>query len=224
MDTEESSGDEQMKYAFLILEPKRNDATKMVRHVLCSQSDEDRDEWINALLYYVSFDPGPSGPTMGEKVSRGKKLQRRQQDQDTLTTSVTPTEPTASSSDNQQSESDIIGMRYDQMAPGKRPTTISSNSEVNRQSTWSQGSQDDSRGVDNRLGRTPQPMPTVPQRSPYRTPISGPMNGTPIIDDTIWNSAQREEDRRREEKRAKKRSVWGFLSKGSHHPDVLICR
>ena len=204
--------EEYMKFAFLILEPKKNDASKMVRHVLCSQSDEDRDEWINALLYYVTLEAEPTrAPT--EKTSRGKRLYRRQSDAATVH---------SIGSDNTHVEPETIGIRYDEMAPGKRPVTASH--ETVRQSKLPQISQEEGfRGIDHRTARAPdsrkdlrQPAPVVPLRSPYRAPISAPMNGTPITDDSAWTSAQREEERRREEKRAKKRSVWGFLSKGGN--------
>jgi RalA-binding protein 1 len=218
-----------MKYAFLILEPKRNDATKMVRHVLCSQSEEDRDEWINALLYYVTLEPEPPPPTQDK--SRGRRFQRRP-----VRESASPIEPNTplsqlSTSDNIQNEPETIGIRYDQTTIGKRPTT--SSSDTNRHSIRSEASQDDvSRGIDNRAPRSSdsrsefrQQAPAVPLRSPYRAPISPPMNGVPMTDDATWNGAQRDEERRREEKRSKKRSVWGFLSKGCKAaPAFLINR
>ena len=202
-----------MKFAFLILEPKRNDASKMVRHVLCSPSDEDRDEWINALLFYVALEASPtSGPQAqtDKPTSRGKRLQRRGTDHET-TTHSDPTSPT-SQYENPQNDSEILGIRYDQMAVGKRP--IVGRGENKRQSSWCQD--DPPRAVDSRQARSPDTrptVPTVPVRSPYRSAISSPMNGAPITDDAAWNSAQREEERRREEKRAKKRSVWGFLGR-----------
>lgn len=202
-----------MKYAFLILEPKRNDASKMVRHVLCSQSDEDRDEWISALLFYVALEASPiSGPpSQSDKpTSRGKRLTRRTTDHETVSHSD-PTSP-ISQHDTPQNDGETIGIRYDQVAAGKRP--VVGPGENKRQSSWSQD--DPPRAVDPRRALSPETrpaVPTVPVRSPYRGAISGPMNGAPITDDTAWNSAQREEERRREEKRAKKRSVWGFLSK-----------
>jgi RalA-binding protein 1 len=55
-DSPGQSGDEaesQYRHAFLILEPKRKDSTSLVRHVLCAESDRERDEWVAALLHYV---------------------------------------------------------------------------------------------------------------------------------------------------------------------------
>lgn len=208
-----------MKYAFLILEPKKNDASKMVRHVLCSQSEEDRDEWVNALMYYVSLDPEPGTMQAPADKSRAKRLQRRQNQDSATTTLKVPTTQQLPGTGAVQTDQETIGIRYDHMAAGKQPTVLVK--DANRQSTWSQGSQDDApRVVENRMTRSPdprndlrQPVPTVPVRSPYRAPISAPMNGAPITDESVW-STQREEERRREEKRLKKRSMWGFLNKG----------
>ena len=45
--------DSQYRHAFLILEPKRNNPNSHVRHVLCAESDAERDVWVQALLHYV---------------------------------------------------------------------------------------------------------------------------------------------------------------------------
>ncbi|KJY02075.1 RhoGAP-domain-containing protein [Zymoseptoria brevis] len=47
--------DNQFRHAFLILEPKKKDSTSLVRHVLCAESDEERDAWVEALLQYVDY-------------------------------------------------------------------------------------------------------------------------------------------------------------------------
>ena len=44
----------QYRHAFLVLEPKRKDSNNHVRHVLCAESDAERDQWVAALLHYVS--------------------------------------------------------------------------------------------------------------------------------------------------------------------------
>ena len=159
-----------MTYAFLILEPKRNDSSKMVRHVLCAQTDEERDEWINCLLHYVVMDVESAPSTsLGINESRGKRLLRRQGSDKSQSegSSVTP-QPTISENN---SDSDTIGIRYDQMPQGRRPTT-----DLNRAS------------IDDPRMRSPEQLrvvpPNVPVRSPYRTAISPPMNGAPITDDS----------------------------------------
>lgn len=49
--------DSQYRHAFLILEPKRKDSSSHVRHVLCAESDAERDAWVQSLLYYVESYP-----------------------------------------------------------------------------------------------------------------------------------------------------------------------
>ncbi|KAH8693519.1 putative Rho GTPase activator [Talaromyces proteolyticus] len=49
----EDDNDNQYRHAFLILEPKKKDSSALVRHVLCAESDEERDIWVDALLQYV---------------------------------------------------------------------------------------------------------------------------------------------------------------------------
>lgn len=51
----EDDVDNQYRHAFMILEPKRKDSSTFVRHVLCAESDEERDDWVLALLQYVDF-------------------------------------------------------------------------------------------------------------------------------------------------------------------------
>ena len=47
--------DNQFRHAFLILEPKKKDSSSLVRHVLCAESDEERDIWVDTLLQYVDY-------------------------------------------------------------------------------------------------------------------------------------------------------------------------
>lgn len=52
--------DNQYRHAFLILEPKRRDSNAHVRHVLCAESDEERDAWVDCMLQYVDDDTDPT--------------------------------------------------------------------------------------------------------------------------------------------------------------------
>lgn len=62
--------DNQFRHAFLILEPKRKDSNSLVRHVLCAESDEERDAWVDALLQYVDY------RSEDEEVGRGIPITR----------------------------------------------------------------------------------------------------------------------------------------------------
>lgn len=47
--------DNQYRHAFLILEPKKKDPTSMTKHVLCAESDKERDLWVSVLLPWTSY-------------------------------------------------------------------------------------------------------------------------------------------------------------------------
>lgn len=51
-----NNSDEDYRHAFLIMERKKN-SSSYIRHILCAESDEDRDKWVSALLEYVDVDP-----------------------------------------------------------------------------------------------------------------------------------------------------------------------
>ncbi|EXJ53722.1 RalA-binding protein 1 [Cladophialophora psammophila CBS 110553] len=53
----EVDSENQYRHAFLILEPKRKDLNSHVRHVLCAESDAERDEWVETLLHYIDERP-----------------------------------------------------------------------------------------------------------------------------------------------------------------------
>jgi RalA-binding protein 1 len=47
--------DNQYRHAFLVLEPKKKDSTSHVKHVLCAESDRERDQWVDALLQWIDY-------------------------------------------------------------------------------------------------------------------------------------------------------------------------
>ncbi|GAB7337649.1 hypothetical protein MBLNU457_g2944t1 [Dothideomycetes sp. NU457] len=59
-DTEDE--DDQYRHAFLILEPKKRDATNYVKHVLCAESDDERDAWVECLLTWIGVAEEPMKP------------------------------------------------------------------------------------------------------------------------------------------------------------------
>ncbi|KAG0339353.1 hypothetical protein BG004_006858 [Podila humilis] len=69
------------RHAFLILEPKKGqtviDAKKnpgnVLRHVLCAETDDERDSWVDALMRYVGKEPSES--TEGDnKEKSGRRI------------------------------------------------------------------------------------------------------------------------------------------------------
>jgi RalA-binding protein 1 len=48
-------GDNQYRHAFLILEPKKKDPNSVTKHVLCAESDKERDLWVEALLRWIDY-------------------------------------------------------------------------------------------------------------------------------------------------------------------------
>lgn len=53
--TSTSTEDAEYRHAFMILEPKRKDASTINRHILCAETDDERDEWIDALLPFTEI-------------------------------------------------------------------------------------------------------------------------------------------------------------------------
>ncbi|KAF2090496.1 RhoGAP-domain-containing protein [Saccharata proteae CBS 121410] len=69
--TKTSSGEDDMRHAFLILEPKRKDPSTKISHVLCAESDEERDAWVEALMRYVDSPEDQQPPPSVDIVSPG---------------------------------------------------------------------------------------------------------------------------------------------------------
>ncbi|CAO3590490.1 unnamed protein product [Absidia cylindrospora] len=51
------------RHAFLIVEQKRTGSSHVARHILCADSDQDRDAWVDALFKNVSMDDGKQQPS-----------------------------------------------------------------------------------------------------------------------------------------------------------------
>ncbi|CCM02547.1 uncharacterized protein FIBRA_04650 [Fibroporia radiculosa] len=53
-DRRESDEDNEYRHAFLIIEAKRGPGGSSSRHVLCADSDQERDNWVEELVRYVT--------------------------------------------------------------------------------------------------------------------------------------------------------------------------
>ncbi|ROT37222.1 RhoGAP-domain-containing protein [Sodiomyces alkalinus F11] len=69
--------DNQYRHAFLILEPKKKDSSSYLKHVLCAESDTERDRWVEALLKWIDYrEPGEEdapGPAHDRQNSEGSE-------------------------------------------------------------------------------------------------------------------------------------------------------
>lgn len=73
----EDSLEKEFRHAFLLVEPKKKD---QLRHVLCAESDQDRDLWIDALLEIIAQPVGtpsvasPTQPTSSSSAPTLKSI------------------------------------------------------------------------------------------------------------------------------------------------------
>lgn len=65
LEYEPDASTDTFRHAFMILEPKRTTQSTL-RHVLCADSDAERDEWVNAIGYHFTGDMQPPPPPMPE--------------------------------------------------------------------------------------------------------------------------------------------------------------
>ena len=74
----DSDDENEFRHAFLIIEQKKGPAGQNTRHVLCAESDKERDAWVEVLVRYVmgqfSDDERPSA-AQGAATSAGNQQQ-----------------------------------------------------------------------------------------------------------------------------------------------------
>lgn len=180
------------RHAFGILEPKRKDSSSHVRHVLCAESDAERDAWVQALMCYVERDPEDEQlkQTSVSSIDFGSRKKRPSQRKD------------GSTSDSPQSATfdGLQAVSYDDTVAANPPVVhILPNK---------------------RLTESPSPPNTgIPsssgaQKSFVSKPISGPSNGAKIHDVGAWGNKPLAPPQTLD-KEHKKRSIWGFHNKQS---------
>ncbi|KAF3282888.1 hypothetical protein TWF970_001620 [Orbilia oligospora] len=103
----------QYRHAFLILEPKRNNPSSSIRHVLCAESDAERDEWVDCLLQYVHYSD--------EQDDNASITSERRRNDDTA--SVTSEKRKASLAEEGQPQpgDNLRAVSYENMVQGQAP-------------------------------------------------------------------------------------------------------
>ncbi|RPB11142.1 hypothetical protein P167DRAFT_546496 [Morchella conica CCBAS932] len=199
----ETDTESQYRHAFLILEPKRKDSSTLVRHVLCAESDAERDEWVEALMQYV--DKSDVAEDASGKEGREKKKRYGPKHKD--------------SKDSQTIEQDKLhALGYEQTTPGPEPARGPTPEELQRMRNTPSPQNSISSSIIATQSSSTITAPTLqpaPERTAQVKQISAPTNGSVISDLAAWGAKLTHS----EQKAAKKRSIWGFRQRSSSDLD-----
>ena len=102
--------DNQFRHAFLILEPKRKDSASHVRHVLCAESDKERDEWVSTLINSVEEISHTTSDNMSTTQSQGSRSMLSNPSSNSLDRDV------------QGDDGQLRGIQYEETIAGAIPT------------------------------------------------------------------------------------------------------
>ncbi|KAI5866817.1 RhoGAP-domain-containing protein [Durotheca rogersii] len=178
--------DNQYRHAFLVLEPKKKDSSSHVKHVLCAESDLERDQWVDALLRWIDYRDGneeESQPSAahdrhhagGTTNSNGANSKKKPHGQG------------KHAGQRSSSQDGLIGVSYDSAKQGHTPEGAPRH----------------------RKPATPEPQDRT--NGPAYT-ISAPKDPQPIPDSSSWGSkaSLAPPGPTPEEKKQRKRSFFGF--------------
>lgn len=151
--------DNHFRHAFLILEPKRKDSNNHLRHVLCAENDQERDDWVSALMEYVD------GQTAGEERAR-PGLPRNDSSGSKVPTATKKKGAKDSDIPENEAVNQLQSVSYEHTTPGQPPIRVAPTP---------------------RDAETPSPVNDSQAAQPPKT-ISGPTNGTVIQDAGAWGN------------------------------------
>ncbi|KAL5345226.1 Rho GTPase activating protein [Pseudogymnoascus australis] len=214
-DSQADDADNQYRHAFLILEPKRKDSSSLVRHVLCAESDKERDEWVEALVQYVEYQD--SDDEGSETVHHA----RNDSATSSHTTGSTSKKKHVQGKGQTIAEADdelLRAMPYEATVAGQVPRGVHPRRKTNETPPPVYDEKDDPRYRSNDTpsppsqghekdfsGQMPHPQSAIA--------ISAPKNLTVIQDASHWGHKQTTLAPIDDKKTQKKRSFFGFGSK-----------
>lgn len=201
----DEDSDNQYRHAFLILEPKKKDSSALVRHVLCAESDEERDTWVDALMEYVEA-------SSSDNESRANPSSRGQPQAQVKPQSSGGPKPKLFSnngskrsgrgveSSDQETGGSVQGFSFDDTVAAEPPILGSSLDQAPRSPRIPAALSTDFRDLNQASVEPGLQSPKI---------ISGPTNGTVIQDVEAWGN------RPTTSTKEKKRSIWGFRTRSS---------
>ncbi|KAL9621243.1 MAG: hypothetical protein Q9160_004264 [Pyrenula sp. 1 TL-2023] len=207
----------QYRHAFLILEPKKKDSTSHVRHVLCAESDKERDEWVEALLKWVDYQDEDDQTKASSKRSEVGKPHITGFEAKVKQYGYVPHETSADSKKKTPLKVEVLqGVKYENTIAGEAP--VQAQSPVERQNTDTPSPS--TTGSSSTAAPMTSHQPSQEQghsTGPAIKVISGPVNGGVIQDAGSWgNKAMYSSSAKEKEHREhKKRSIWGFRQRST---------
>lgn len=196
----DDDSENQYRHAFLILEPKKKDSSALVRHVLCAESDEERDAWVEALLEYVeghSENEGSKGHSLvHEKQTPGMTTKSR------VFSGGSKKNGRGIDGADMDTPDTVQGFSYDDAVPAEPPILGSPHEKVPlKPSQTAPGSLESAKANHSFAAEQGQVV--------SHPVISGPSNGTVIQDAGAWGNKAATTTKE------KKRSIWGFRTRSS---------
>ncbi|RDA89972.1 hypothetical protein CP533_0865, partial [Ophiocordyceps camponoti-saundersi (nom. inval.)] len=177
--------DNHYRHAFLILEPKKKDSTSHVKHVLCAESDKERDLWVDVLLQWIDQRDPEDAEAPTTKADRHVSVPE-------YPAGTKPRRGNPARSSHQPGDSGaLIGVRYDSTQAGDTP-----------QGAPGSGKPDHHTAHLSMAGETMSSQA-------YRA-ISGPKDPQVIADSSAWGNRSGLGLPSNDEKKQRKRSFFGF--------------
>lgn len=82
--TPSADDDKEFRHAFLIVEAKKGPSGNHARHVLCAESDTERDNWVDMLVRYFTGTYEEEASSMGSSLSAQRKAPIRNMSKDNI--------------------------------------------------------------------------------------------------------------------------------------------
>ncbi|KHN95337.1 RhoGAP domain protein [Metarhizium album ARSEF 1941] len=180
--------DNEFRHAFLIMEPKKRDSSAHVKHILCAESDKERDIWVDVLLQWIDYqdadeDRQPLPPS-------AKSPHDQQPSGHEQTSSARSKKSPSSRTQHKHANSDtLIGVRYDSTHAGEAPQKGST-------------ALAEQHSPHNLAGET--------MTSQANKLISAPKDPQIISDSSVWGNRAGLAAPTHDEKKQRKRSFFGF--------------
>ncbi|KAL3962018.1 hypothetical protein ACCO45_003541 [Purpureocillium lilacinum] len=177
----------------LILEPKKKDSHSHVKHVLCAESDKERDSWVDVLLQWIDY-RDPDDPEV--KTPKGAVAHDRQGSGHEHPNGAKSKKSSQNRSNHHQADSDtLIGVRYDTTHAGEAPQSVP-------------GGPKSATGLPEHYSSHNLAVETMSSQS--NKIISAPKDPQVISDSAAWGNKSGLSIPTNDEKKARKRSFFGF--------------